>query len=262
MTHKTHQNYAQFFEAMDAELTQVAEKTEQYPERTSHVGVSLVDYDQDAEINVAAALLFANSNRSLHDLKNYCRSLPDEELQRILEAACSTRETRRHKSPRALEHAFFTFEILGDFGVYRDLHRHRMLTQERQLLDCDYGYYIPKEILGTPLEDDYNQAMVKAKAAFDQIRTELPEEAQYAVPMAYNIRWYFKINLRGLQWLCELRSSPAGHPNYRQVAQSMAKQVCEAYPNFERFFKFVDYEGYELGRMGQEQRKAEKQLTL
>lgn len=262
MTHKTHQNYAQFFEAMDAELAQVAEKTEQYPERTSHIGVSLIDYDQDAEVNIAAALLFANSNRSLQDLKNYCRSLPDDELQRILDAACSTRETRRHKSPRALEHAFFTFEILGDFGVYRDLHRHRMLTQERQLLDCDYGYYIPKEILGTPLEEEYNQAMAKAKAAFDQIRTELPEEAQYAVPMAYNIRWYFKINLRGLQWLCELRSSPAGHPNYRQVAQSMAKQVCEVYPNFERFFKFVDYEGYELGRMGQEQRKAEKQLTL
>lgn len=261
ITHKTHQNFAQFFESMKAELQVLGQKANQYPERTSEIGVSLIDYDKDAEINVAATLLFTNSNHSLQDLKEYCRSLPEEELQRILEAACSNRETRRHKSPRALEQTFFTYEIVADFGVYRDLHRHRMLTQERQLLSCDYGFYIPKEISGTPLEADYCEAMQKAKAAFDQIRSELPEEAQYIVPMAYNVRWYFKVNLRALQWMCELRSSPAGHPNYRQVAQSMAKQACSVYPNFERFFKFVDYEGYEMGRLGQEQRKIDKQLN-
>jgi thymidylate synthase ThyX len=79
--------------------------------------------------------------------------------------------------------------------------------------------------------------------------------------MAYNIRWYFHANLRTLQWLCELRSSPAGHPCYRTIAQSMAKIVCQTFPAFERFFKFVDYEGYELGRLEQEQRKFEKQQT-
>ncbi len=259
ITHKTHQNFAQFFESMEAELRLLGKKANEYPERTSEIGVSLIDYDKDAEINVAATLLFANSNHSLQDLKEYCRSLPEEELYRILEAACGSRETRRHKSPRALEQTFFTFEIVADFGVYRDLHRHRMLTQERQLLSCDYGFYIPKEIAGTSLEEEYCQAMQKAKSAFDQISSELPEEAQYIVPMAYNVRWYFKLNLRALQWLCELRSSPAGHPNYRQVAQSMAKQVCSVYPNFERYFKFVDYEGYEMGRLGQEQRKIDKQ---
>jgi thymidylate synthase ThyX len=262
ITHKTHQNYAQFYEAMNVELRQVANNVKEYPQTTSEIGVTLVDYDHDAEINVAAGLLFANSHHSLHDIKEYCRSLPEEELQRILDAACLSRETRRHKSPRGLEHVFFTFEILGDFGAYRDLHRHRLLTQERQLLNCDYGFYVPKEIVGTPYETDYAEAMIKAKAAFDQIRGELPEEAQYIVPMAYNVRWYFKVNLRGLQWMCELRSSPAGHPNYRQIAQSMAKQVCSVYPSFERFFKFVDYEGYDMGRMGQEQRKAEKQMTV
>ena len=83
-----------------------------------------------------------------------------------------------------------------------------------------------------------------------QIAEELPEEAQYVVPMAYNIHWYFNINLRSLQWLCELRSSPAGHPTYRFVAQELAKQVIRVFPAFERFFKFVDFEGYELGRLG------------
>ena len=93
-----------------------------------------------------------------------------------------------------LEHwnyATFTFEIVADYGIYRDLHRHRMLTQERQLLSCHLGYYIPKEILGTDMEKEYREAMNKAKQTYDEIAGELPEEGQYVVPMAYNIRWYF-----------------------------------------------------------------------
>ena len=106
-------------------------------------------------------------------------------------------------------HAEFTFEIVADFGAYRDLHRHRILTQERQFLCCDYGFYTPPEIQGTPYEEEYCHALHQAKAVYDLIAAELPEEAQYVVPMAYNIRWYFHLNLRALQWLCELRSSPA-----------------------------------------------------
>src|SRR4029077_4306080 len=99
----------------------------------------------------------------------------------------------------------------------------------------------------------------KAKEVYDTIASELPEEAQYVVPMAYNVRWYFTVNLRALQWMCELRSAPAGHPGYRYLAQEMAKQVIDIFPVFQKFFKFVDFEGYQMGRMGQEQRKAEKQ---
>ncbi len=260
LTHRTHQNYAQFFENIKMELQESASVLPNTLERNMEAGVRLIASDPDAVYKVAAALLFAQTNRSLTDLLHYCRQLPDEEINRILEAGCNARENRRHKSPRALEHANFTFEIVADFGVYRDLHRHRMLTQERQLLCCDYGYYVPNEIVGTELENEYHLAMQKAKEAFNRIASELPEEAQYIVPMAYNVRWYFHVNLRALQWLCELRSSPAGHPNYRLVAQSMAKELSRAFPAFERFFKFVDYEGYELGRLGQEQRKVEKQL--
>jgi thymidylate synthase ThyX len=135
-----------------------------------------------------------------------------------------------------------------------------MLTQDRQLLNCSHGYFIPAEILNTPYEQEYRNAMEKAKTAFETISKDLPEEAQYLIPMAYNVRWYFHVNLRALQWLCELRSSPAGHPNYRYVAQALAQQVCAAVPAFEKYFKFVDYAGYDLGRLGQEQRKQEKAL--
>lgn len=233
------------------------EHTKQIPS-IKKPGIYLIDYDHSSVAKVCGALLFEYNQVSLKDLQDYSSKLSDDEIIRIFEAASSSRENRRHKSPRALENASFTFEITADFGIYRDLQRHRMLTQERQLLTCEYGYYTPKEILGTEMEKDYENAMKQAKKAFDTIAQELPEEAQYVVPMAYNMHWYFNVNLRALQWLCELRSSPAGHPNYRFVAQEMAKQVCTAIPQFESFFKFVDYEGYSLGRMSQEIRRIEK----
>ncbi len=261
INHHTHQSYAQFYETMQNDLHAIATRHKSIPiNPLRNAGVQLVDSDKEGVLKVASAMLFTQSNHSLPDLMNYCRRLPEEEIARILDGGCNARETRRHKSPRALEFATFTFDIIADFGIYRDLHRHRMLTQERQLLCCDYGFYIPQEIVGTHLETSYLEAMDKAKQAYDIIAAELPEEAQYVVPMAYNLRWYFHVNLRALQWLCELRSQPAGHPSYRYIAQMMAKQVCESFPAFERFFKFVDYDGYEMGRLGQEQRKAEKQL--
>ncbi len=203
-THRTHQDVSRFFSAMNAELKAVSEKCSNEIERSTEPGVRLIASDTDAVLKVASALLFAHTDKSLSDLYYYCSHLSEEELARILDAGCGARENRRHKSPRALEHANFTFEIVSDFGVYRDLHRHRMLTQERQLLCCDYNFYVPPEIVGTSLEADYLEAMHKAKEVYDTIAAELPEEAQYLVPMAYNIRWYFQVNLRALQWLCDV----------------------------------------------------------
>jgi thymidylate synthase ThyX len=259
LSHHTHKGYSEYYEAMNADIKVITSQNTQFQQRTMVPGVRLIESDPEAVVKVAAAILFANSDKSLSDLREYCRNLPEEEINRILDAACSSRENRRHKSPRALEHATFTFEIVTDFGAYRDLHRHRILTQERQLLSCDYGFWIPPEVVGTPLEESYNTAMLQAKEAYDRISQEFPEEAQYVVPMAYNIRWYFNVNLRALQWMCELRSAAAGHPTYRYIAQEMASQIAVQCPQFDRFFKFVDYDGYEMGRLGQEQRKHDKQ---
>lgn len=258
VTHKYYHSYSQFLEAMQGELSQLSEIHSPEINQMAKPGVRLVHFDPEAPIKVAGALLFSCSKGGFEELQNHCKKLSEEDLGRILEAAATFRENRRHKSPRALEHASFTFEILADYGVYRDLHRHRVLTQERQLLTCNYGYYIPPEIVGTEMESEYIEAMEKGKKAYDVIAEELPEEAQYVVPMAYNIHWYFHVNLRSLQWLTELRSQAAGHPTYRWIAQEMARQVSDALPLFERFFKFVDFEGYELGRLGAEIRQEEK----
>ncbi|HSW87239.1 MAG TPA: FAD-dependent thymidylate synthase [Rhabdochlamydiaceae bacterium] len=257
-THKHQKSFSTFMEQMQGELKASAQQHAASLEKMKNPGVRLLSYDPESPSKVAAALLFAQSNAGLLEAQEYCKGLSDEDLGRVLDSACTYRENRRHKSPRALEHAFFTFEIVADFGIYRDLHRHRMLTQERQILSCDFGYFIPSEIRETEMEKEYCAAMDEAKKIYDTIASELPEEAQYVVPMGYNVHWYFHVNLRALQWLCELRSSPAGHPTYRYIVQELAKQVCKVLPAFERFFKFVDYEGYELGRLGQEIRIVEK----
>ena len=257
-SHRHHVAFAQYNEALQSELKLVTEQHTNFSAATSSASVRLVSADPNNTLNVASALLYEHGNKGMDDIRKHCQRLSDEDIARILDAACNNRENRRHKSPRALEHASFTFEIVADFGVYRDLHRHRMLTQERQLLSCDYGYYVPHEIIGTEMESTYCDALDEAKRAYDSIASELPEEGQYVVPMAYNVRWYFHINLRALQWLCELRSAPAGHTTYRHVAQEMAKAISDTYPEFARFFKFVDYDNHNLGRLGQEQRKVEK----
>jgi thymidylate synthase ThyX len=250
--------FSSFLEKMETDLKFASNNSVSEISKKSKK-VILVDYDKDASKKVLKTLLFENSKASFEDIEKEIENLSFEQRDKILDLAAKHRTNRREKSPRALENAYFTFEIVGDFGMYRDLQRHRILTQERQFLNCNLGYYIPKEILDTDMEKDYRNAMTNAKNAFDQISKELPEEAQYIVPMAYNLRWYFTINLRSLQWLCELRSQPQGHSNYRYIAQEMANLVILKFPEFKRFFKFVDFEGYNLGRMNQEIKKENKE---
>jgi len=256
--HRHNETYVKFQTEMALAIDLETRKLGKIKNSLNHAGVRLIHFDPNAPKKVASALLFSQSPYSLEAIEKELEAYPSEKIESLLKPAWAFRQNRRHKSPRALEHAEFTFEIVADYGIYRDLHRHRTLTQQRQLLTCDYGYDIPQEILGTSMEKDYKTALIMAKEAFDAIRVHFPEEAQYLVPMAYNIRWYFHVNLRSLQWLTELRSQAAGHPNYRFVAQEMARQVSEAIPEFKPFFNFVDYEGHELGRLSQEIRISEK----
>jgi thymidylate synthase ThyX len=257
-THRHFEAFAKYFTETQLSAKQLQKKFSPPLSKEDQMSVRLVDFNNKDPQKVAGMLLFAHSQSSICDIEKLIVGLSPQQVSEILESTCAFRQNRRHKSPRALEHASFTFEVVCDYGIYRDLHRHRTLTQERQLLTCDLGYDIPKELLGTEYEADFRYAMKAAKNAYDQISEHFPEEAQYLVPMAYNIRFYFHVNLRALQWLTELRSQAQGHINYRFVAQEMAKQVSEAIPEFERFFKFVDYEGHELGRLSQEIRNAEK----
>lgn len=214
--------------------------------------VKLLYSDKDALERVSRTLAFEWSNLSLQELDHF-------DMHAVIQEIAEARQNRRHKLPRAFEHAFYTFEILADFGAYRDLQRHRMLTQERQILSCDLGYTIPQEIMDAGLKKPYEEALLRAKEAWSQIEKEWPLQAQYIVPMAYRIRWYYHINLRSLQWLCELRSSAAGHSEYRYVAQELCRLTCERHPEFKPLFGYVDFSGHGMGRLDQEQRRIAKQ---
>ena len=153
---------------------------------------------------------------------------------------------------------FYTFDILGDYGMYRDLQRHRMLTQERQRLTTRFGYDTPNEIEDAGLGNEYHSIMGRSADAFEKITKDFPYEAQYIVPMSYNIRWYVHINLRSLIWLAELRSTPQGHSGYRRVAQEMFRKIQAVQPLMAKYIKFIDLNEYSLGRLKAEQRNVER----
>ncbi len=221
-------------------------------------GVRLVDYDPDAEAKVLAGLAFPETALPLPQLRRWAAGLSPAETARIWQRLGDLRRNRRHKPPRALEMAGYTFDLCGDFGMYRDLHRHRMLTQTRQLLTTTLGYEMPEEVADAGLERRFQQMMARAAETWQAINPEFPAQAQYVVPMAYRIRWSVTINLRALMWLVELRSTPQGHPAYRRMAQQMFRAVKAVQPNLAGLMRFVDLEDYPLGRLAAEQRREEK----
>jgi len=174
------------------------------------------------------------------------------------------RANRRQRAPRALEHAQYKFEITANFAAYRDLHRHRMLTQERQLLGTSFGYDLPEELIGLGMDERFKGAIDQAAAAHGAMARDLgPALAQYVVPLAFRVRWYFRINLREIYHLCELRTTPQGHTDYRLVAQEMFRLASQVHPRLTRFATFVDMgPGDELARRKSERRQDEKLKAL
>ncbi len=222
--------------------------------------VRLIDFDPEAETKLLAALLYSHSGLPLQQIRESVSAMPDTEKIKLIEQNIDLRDHRRHKPERGLEMVFYTFDILGDYGMYRDLQRHRMLTQERQPLTTRYGYDTPDEIEDAGLGVEYHETMSRSADAFETIAKDFPHEAQYVVPMSYNIRWYVNINLRALIWLTEIRSTPQGHTGYRRIAQEMFRKVEAAQPLLAKYMKFVDLNEYSLGRLGAEQRQEDKQV--
>ncbi len=216
--------------------------------------VTLVDYDAYALDKIVTAIFYSQTNLPMAQIKLKVSGMPEEQKAVAFEEYVKRRENRRQKPGRALEHAYYTFDILTNYGAYRDLQRHRMLTQERQLLSTQFGYDFPKEIIESGGLSEYRQAMVMAEETYAAISAKMPKQAQYAVPLAYKMRWYVKMNLREVYHLCELRSIQQGHPDYRRVAQSIYKQLLEVHPVLASQMKFVDLKDYGLERIEAEKK--------
>ena len=219
--------------------------------------VTLVDYDPAAEEKIMAAMLYVHSALPLMQLRKIVQGMGNEAQQELLAGWLGRRIHRRDKPGRAFENSYYTFDILADYGIYRDLQRHRILTQERQLLTTRFGYNVPEEITIAGFADQYHAAMRAAAETYEKIAVQYPFEAQYVVPLAYNIRWYMTMNLREAFHFCELRATQQGHPGYRKVAQLMAKEIARVHPHIGQL-QFVDYREYKLERIAAEMRTAEK----
>ena len=216
--------------------------------------VELTDYDPNGESQIIAAILYPHSNLNFNEVKEVVNNFSQEDKIEILKQYVGKRKVRFHRPGRAFEETYYTFDILADIGAYRDLQRHRVLTQERQFYTVDNGYIVPEEIEKSGLSKAYCDAMEKASITYKKIQKEFPEAAQYIVPFAYFIRWRIKLNLREVYHLVELRSARQGHPNYRFIAQEIYHKIKEVHPNLVAPMSFVDLKDYHLERLAAEQK--------
>ena len=235
------------------------------PNVTLGIRTKLVDYESEKKSlnNVITSILYEQSpSTSYKDILLQVKKMSNENKTKIIESFTRLRKNRRHRPPRAFESVYYTFDLLNNFGMFRDFHRHRALTLERQLLTADHGYNMPDEIKVLGIERDFVDCMEMTKDTFTKIRNKLPEQAQYVVNFAYNYQYFMKFNLREACHLIELRTVPQGHIDYRRVAQQMFKEINKVHPNLSRIIKFADMKEYDLERFESEKRTEEKRKKL
>ncbi|HUK55719.1 MAG TPA: FAD-dependent thymidylate synthase [Nitrospiria bacterium] len=224
--------------------------------------VVLVDYDADAEEKILSAILYPHARLPMTQLRAEIKSWDLDRRSRLLNAYLDRRKHRRDKPGRALEQAYYTFDLLGNLGMYRDLHRHRILSQERQDFSTEHGYDTPDELAQIGFKKDFDRCMIQAADLYDRIYADLPQEAQYIVPFAYRVRWYMKMNLRELVHIAELRTMPQGHPDYRSMVQEICRKVESLHPTLLRYATFIDRKEYRMGRLQSEMRTEYKKSIL
>lgn len=224
------------------------------PEKS--LDVVAVDFaTKDLERDIIAQALFKYSRHPIHQLRRIVNQFSREKQLEIFNAYIGDRRTRRDRPGRALEVGYpLSFEIISDFGVYRDLHRHRMLTQERQNLTASLGHMIPNEIVEAGFKEIVEECYSRARLLYERLLDDYSEEAQYATCFGHNIRFFQGMNPREAMHMWELRTTPQGHPNYRKICQKMHNLTREKFPLVAEAMKFVDYEDYTHARADSEAR--------
>ena len=234
----------------------------------SRAEVTLTDFDPDGEIKVVAAALYPASHLPHGQLVAAVRRMGTDERIRALRTYVGERENRRHRPGRAFEHASYSFDILSDYGAFRDLQRHRMLTLDWQDLTTAHGFARSETITEVGGIDDWNRVLDESAELHERLaREQSPLVAQYAVSMAYRIRFYMQMNAREAMHVIELRTAPQGHPAYRRVCQKMHTLIAEqaGHRAIAAAMAFVDHSEVELERLeaeraGERKRRTAKQI--
>jgi thymidylate synthase ThyX len=228
--------------------------------------VTLTDWDPDAETKLVAAALYAASDLADDQLAAIAERLPAEARARIIAAYVGERSNRRHKPGRGLERTSYRFDILCDYGAFRDLQRHRMLTLEWQPLSARLGYDTPEELaeVEPALTETWKETMERAVDFYERVRPEYGiDVAQYVVPFAFNVRFVMQMNAREAFHLIELRTQPSGHRGYRLVCQEMHRQIREVagHQQLADAMQFVDYSDPDLERLESERKAEQRRRT-
>ncbi len=196
-----------------------------------------------SEEDLIAACLFEASDLPEEELREAAARLEPDERARLIADLTGERANRRHKPGRGFEALRYRFEIVSDYGAFRDLQRHRLLTAQWQRLGCDLGADVPEEVEAAGYGDAYREGLEVSRAEHDRLRAEgLVEEASYAVSLAYRIRYVLDMNAREAMHLIELRSGREGHPTYRAVALEMLDAIAEVHPSVAAAMTYVDRE--------------------
>ncbi|MPZ48298.1 MAG: thymidylate synthase [Dehalococcoidia bacterium] len=227
--------------------------------------VSLTDFEPDGETKVAASILFELSSLSDEAAMNAARELSPSRRAELIATYADDRRNRRHKPGRAFERTSYRFEIVGDYGAFRDLQRHRLLTIEWQTLNPHLGFDLPPEIPEIGAQQDWTALMQECSAAYQELRAATSEAvAQYIVPMAYKIRFSMEMNAREAMHLIELRTTEQAHRNYRSICLAMHGLIAgeAGHQAIAAAMNFVGSGDSGLERLGSEQRIEEKRSAL
>ena len=238
-------------------LREVADRLTIRPRSEPVPKVTLYEWEPFAERKLAAAALYGVTELSDEQLQNFAHQMPSEDVTEVIRALVGKRHNRRHKPGRALESVQYRFDVVCDFGAFRDLQRHRMMTIEWQPLTTRLGYDRPEELAEAGLEKSWDRAMEQAGELYERVRETLGiQVAQYVTPFAYHIRFMMEMNARQALHMIELRTQPAGHPNYRRVCIEMYRQIAEVagHTRIAEAFSFINTKGVGLERLESERR--------
>ena len=221
--------------------------------------VRLVRFDESGEDRVIEAIIFANSTMSHLDAQRRTERMGERDKEKLFASYVGNRQNRRHRPGRAFEATDYRFELVTDYGAFRDLQRHRLLTIEWQPLSSDFGYDVPDIIRDSGLESEYAESLRRSHELYVALYEQNPESAQYAVALAFRIRYVIQMNARDAMHLIEVRSGPQGHPSYRRVAHEMHRLIREeaGHRLIAESMSYVDFSDTDLERLEAE-RAAER----
>ncbi|PIU21488.1 MAG: hypothetical protein COT15_01975 [Candidatus Diapherotrites archaeon CG08_land_8_20_14_0_20_34_12] len=215
-------------------------------ENSKEKDVVLVDYGKEAENKLIAAILYRFTHEPFDKLFVRAKKMNSKEKLKIIDEFLN--EKGPYDSPfRELEHLNYTFDVLVDYGAFRDIQRHRMCTQTNQLVTTKHGYSLPEEIIEAGFKKEFENAMKEAEETFEKIVVEMPYEAQYIVPLAYKKRVLMTWNLRELHHFIKLRSRREGHISYRKIAWHMYDELIKVHPFIAKYIACDKSEGPSRG---------------